>query len=67
MPAAWLIERSGIEKGLTEGAVAISSKHPLAIKHRVLARFGVALQAEPVFAGFMAGDAHVEFLKAPAR
>lgn len=31
VPAAWLIERAGFRKGHTDGAVGISSKHPLAI------------------------------------
>jgi UDP-N-acetylmuramate dehydrogenase len=31
LPAAWLIERSGFRKGDRDGAVGISSKHPLAI------------------------------------
>ena len=34
LPAAWLIERSGLHKGYTDGAVGISSKHPLAIINR---------------------------------
>ena len=34
IPAAWLIERSGLRKGLSDGAVGLSSKHPLAIVNR---------------------------------
>jgi UDP-N-acetylmuramate dehydrogenase len=34
IPAAWLIERSGFRKGFTDGPVAISSKHPLALVNR---------------------------------
>jgi len=33
LPAAWLIERSGIGKGLRRGAVGVSSKHTLALVH----------------------------------
>ncbi|HUO61116.1 MAG TPA: UDP-N-acetylmuramate dehydrogenase [Candidatus Acidoferrales bacterium] len=70
VPAAWLIEQSGIVKGFTLGKVGISRKHTLAIvnrggataadvlalksfvQERVLERFGVELQPEPVFLGF---------------
>jgi len=31
IPAAWLIERSGFRKGHVDGAVGISTKHPLAL------------------------------------
>jgi UDP-N-acetylmuramate dehydrogenase len=34
IPAAWLIERSGFSRGYTDGPVAISSKHPLALVNR---------------------------------
>ena len=34
LPAAWLIERAGFEKGYGGGAVGISTKHPLAIVNR---------------------------------
>lgn len=34
IPAAWLIERSGFRKGYVDGAVGISSKHPLALVNR---------------------------------
>jgi UDP-N-acetylmuramate dehydrogenase len=34
VPAAWLIERAGFAKGTTDGAVGISTKHPLAIVNR---------------------------------
>lgn len=34
IPAAWLIERAGFHKGYDGGAVAISTKHPLAIVNR---------------------------------
>jgi UDP-N-acetylmuramate dehydrogenase len=34
IPAAWLIERSGFRKGHTDGAVGISTKHPLALVNR---------------------------------
>jgi UDP-N-acetylmuramate dehydrogenase len=34
IPAAWLIERSGIRKGYGEGAIGLSTKHPLAIVNR---------------------------------
>lgn len=33
LPAAWLIERSGIAKGMRRGNVAVSSKHTLALVH----------------------------------
>ncbi|MGH1344100.1 MAG: UDP-N-acetylmuramate dehydrogenase [Nannocystales bacterium] len=32
-PAAWLIERSGVSKGMRRGNVAVSSKHTLALVH----------------------------------
>jgi UDP-N-acetylmuramate dehydrogenase len=38
VPAAWLIERAGFHKGLADGAVGISSKHPLALVNRGDAR-----------------------------
>ena len=34
IPAAWLIERAGFNKGYDGGTVAISTKHPLAIVNR---------------------------------
>ena len=34
IPAAWLIERSGFGKGRSDGAVGLSTKHPLAIVNR---------------------------------
>ena len=34
IPAAWLIERSGFTKGDADGAVGISTKHPLALVNR---------------------------------
>jgi UDP-N-acetylmuramate dehydrogenase len=34
IPAAWLIEQSGFEKGTRRGGVAISSKHSLALVNR---------------------------------
>jgi UDP-N-acetylmuramate dehydrogenase len=34
VPAAWLIERAGFRKGDGEGAVGISTKHPLALVNR---------------------------------
>lgn len=34
VPAAWLIEQSGLHKGFTHGPVAISSKHTLALVNR---------------------------------
>jgi UDP-N-acetylmuramate dehydrogenase len=34
IPAAWLIERSGMRKGQGESTVGLSSKHPLAIVNR---------------------------------
>ena len=34
IPAAWLIERSGFTKGYVDGAVGISTKHPLALVNR---------------------------------
>ena len=34
MPAAWLIEQAGFQKGHADGAAAISTKHPLAIVNR---------------------------------
>jgi len=38
IPAAWLVEHSGFNKGLQRGAVGISSKHALAIINRGGAR-----------------------------
>ncbi len=34
VPAAWLIERAGFRKGDADGAVGISSRHPLALVNR---------------------------------
>jgi UDP-N-acetylmuramate dehydrogenase len=34
VPAAWLIERAGFQKGFAIGPVGLSSKHPLAIINR---------------------------------
>ena len=34
VPAAWLIERAGFHKGMADGAVGISTKHPLALVNR---------------------------------
>ena len=34
VPAAWLIERAGFHKGHADGAVGISTKHPLALINR---------------------------------
>jgi UDP-N-acetylmuramate dehydrogenase len=34
IPAAWLIERTGFHKGHVDGAVGISTKHPLALVNR---------------------------------
>jgi UDP-N-acetylmuramate dehydrogenase len=34
IPAAWLIEASGFERGYANGAAGLSSKHPLAIVNR---------------------------------
>jgi UDP-N-acetylmuramate dehydrogenase len=34
VPAAWLIDRAGFSRGMSMGAAAISSKHPLAIVNR---------------------------------
>ena len=34
VPAAWLIERSGFARGHVDGAVGLSTKHPLAIINR---------------------------------
>lgn len=34
IPAAWLIEQSGLTRGLQSGGAGISSKHPLAIVNR---------------------------------
>jgi UDP-N-acetylmuramate dehydrogenase len=34
LPAAWLIERAGFQRGQRDGAVAISSKHTLALVNR---------------------------------
>ena len=40
IPAAWLIERSGFGRGHIDGAVGLSSKHPLAIINRAGATAG---------------------------
>lgn len=34
VPAAWLIERAGFPRGFSDGAVGLSTKHPLAIVNR---------------------------------
>ena len=34
IPAAWLIERAGFQKGHADGAAGISTKHPLALVNR---------------------------------
>jgi UDP-N-acetylmuramate dehydrogenase len=34
IPAAWLIEQSGFSRGYVDGAVGLSTKHPLAIVNR---------------------------------
>jgi UDP-N-acetylmuramate dehydrogenase len=34
IPAAWLIEQSGFARGHMDGAVGLSTKHPLAIVNR---------------------------------
>ncbi len=34
IPAAWLIEQSGFSRGHVDGAVGMSTKHPLAIINR---------------------------------
>jgi UDP-N-acetylmuramate dehydrogenase len=34
LPAAWLIERAGFARGFGDGAVGISTKHPLALVNR---------------------------------
>jgi UDP-N-acetylmuramate dehydrogenase len=57
MPAAWLIERAGLTKGMRDGAVGLSSRHTLAIVTREGAtaadviRFaaGVARRVEDAF------------------
>lgn len=48
LPAAWLIERSGIARGYAKGPVGVSSKHPLALVNRsgATARDVVALAVE---------------------
>lgn len=48
VPAAWLIEHSGFQKGHTAGRAGLSSKHPLAIVNRggATAREIVALAAQ---------------------
>jgi UDP-N-acetylmuramate dehydrogenase len=69
IPAAWLVEHAGFQKGFALGAAGISSRHTLALINRggataaeVLAlrdvivatvekRFGIRLEAEPVFVG----------------
>ena len=44
IPAAWLIERSGFRKGHVDGAVGISTKHPLALVNRGGATAGDVLR-----------------------
>jgi UDP-N-acetylmuramate dehydrogenase len=34
IPAAWLIEAAGFAKGYQEGAIGLSTKHPLALVNR---------------------------------
>jgi|WetSurMetagenome_2_1015567.scaffolds.fasta_scaffold157454_2 UDP-N-acetylmuramate dehydrogenase len=52
VPAAWLIEQSGFAKGYARGAVAISSRHTLALTNRGGATSAdvLALAAEIAFA-----------------
>lgn len=38
IPAAWLIERSGLDRAIAVGGAAVSSKHPLALVNRGGAR-----------------------------
>jgi UDP-N-acetylmuramate dehydrogenase len=70
VPAAWLIEKAGLEKGYKLGRVGISANHSLAIVNlggatsmeimllkdqiqtAVEEKFGIRLQAEPIFVGF---------------
>jgi UDP-N-acetylmuramate dehydrogenase len=44
IPAAWLIERAGFRKGHADGAVGISTKHPLALVNRGGATAGDVLR-----------------------
>lgn len=48
VPAAWLIERSGVARGYAKGPVGVSSKHPLALVNRggATARDVLALAVE---------------------
>ncbi len=71
VPAAWLIDRAGFQRGERRGPVGISSRHTLAlvnfggnataaqlmklaveIQARVMKRFGIELEMEPVRVGF---------------
>lgn len=71
VPAAWLIEQAGFQRGYKLGRAGISTNHSLAIVNlggatsmeivllkdeiqtAVEARFGISLQPEPVFVGFV--------------
>jgi UDP-N-acetylmuramate dehydrogenase len=52
VPAAWLIERAGFARGFSNGAVGLSTKHPLAIVNRggasarEVVAFAVAIKRE---------------------
>jgi UDP-N-acetylmuramate dehydrogenase len=70
VPAAWLIEQAGFQKGFKLGNAGISTNHSLAIvnldgasateiialkqeiQDRVVRKFDILLQPEPVFVGF---------------
>ncbi|MGA8043205.1 MAG: UDP-N-acetylmuramate dehydrogenase [Terracidiphilus sp.] len=57
IPAAWLIEQSGISKGFTLGAAAVSSRHTLALINR-----GSATAADILaLAGHIATTVHQRF------
>lgn len=77
LPAAWLIERAGFEKGFSLGNAGISENHTLALVNRggaaaaeilelksliqvaVNARFGIDLEPEPIFVGFLAAECDI--------
>lgn len=70
IPAAWLIEQAGFQKGYVKGNAGISTNHTLALINRgnssaedivglmteirlkVLEKFRIELEPEPVFVGF---------------
>lgn len=66
IPAAWLVERSGFEKGTTRGAVGISSKHALAIVNRGGATAAEIIRFKEEIQSRVLGEFGVEMQPEPA-